>query len=66
MKVEVKRLNWVDWMKVLGMYVIILGHTFPEGLCAFIYSFSVPLFFFISGFLDKRATSWKECITKCV
>lgn len=60
------RLNWMDWMKALGMYVIILGHTFPVGLCPFIYSFSVPLFFFISGFLDKRATSWKECITKCV
>lgn len=58
------RLNWVDWMKALGMYTIIVGHTFPIGLCAFIYSFSVPLFFFISVFLDKRPSNWKNCIIK--
>lgn len=66
MKVEVKRLNRVDWMKVIGMYVIILGHTFPQGLCAFIYSFSVPLFFFLSEFLNNQEKSWDECVRKVV
>jgi len=44
------RLNWMDWMKALGMYVIILGHTFPIGLCPFIYSFSVRYSFLSRDF----------------
>lgn len=47
-----ERLIWVDWMKVVGMYFIIVGHFFPLGNEC-IYMFSVPLFFFISGFLTK-------------
>lgn len=49
---------WVDWMKAFGMLVIIWGHCFPTGLSPFIYSFSVPLFFVISGFLFKRQQSF--------
>lgn len=48
---------WIDWMKVLGMLLIIWGHCFPVGLTAFIYSFSVPLFFVVSGYLTKREES---------
>jgi len=48
-----KRLLWVDWMKSIGIYLIILGHFFTTG-CIFIYTFSVPLFFIISGFLCKK------------
>lgn len=44
---------WLDWMKVIGMFAIILGHLFPNGLVPFIYSFSVPLFFLISGYLTN-------------
>ncbi len=47
-----KHIVWVDWMKVIGMYFIIVGHFFPVGN-AFVYSFNVPLFFLISGFLCK-------------
>lgn len=43
---------WIDWMKVIGMYFIIAGHFFPVGY-EYIYVFSVPLFFIISGFLSK-------------
>ena len=38
-------------MKTSGIYLIVLGHMFPSPGTNFIYSFSVPLFFFISGFL---------------
>lgn len=44
---------WIDWMKVLGIYFIIVGHIFPVGK-EFVYAFSVPLFFLISGFLSHR------------
>ena len=46
------RFYWVDWMKVIGMFLIIWGHLFPKHSCDFIYSFNVPLFFCISGFLE--------------
>lgn len=52
-----KRKNWIDWMKSVGMLVIIWGHAFPTGLTSFIYSFNVPLFFIISGYLFKKETS---------
>lgn len=44
------RIIWIDWMKVIGMYFIILGHFFPFGY-TFIYVFNVPVFFIISGYL---------------
>ncbi len=56
-------LYWIDWMKVIGMYFIIVGHIFPLGH-QYIYVFSVPLFFFISGYLGHREDSvqvfWKK------
>lgn len=47
------RLLWIDWMKTIGMYFIILGHFFCIGH-KYIYLFSVPLFFMVSGFLSKK------------
>jgi fucose 4-O-acetylase-like acetyltransferase len=26
-----ERLIWIDWMKVIGIFLIVLGHTFPTG-----------------------------------
>lgn len=49
---------WVDWMKAAGMLLIIWGHSFPETFTPFIYSFSVPLFFIISGYLFKRSQTF--------
>lgn len=49
------RLGWIDWMKVLGIYLVVLGHFYSVGE-KFIYVFHVPLFFVISGFLNKRET----------
>ena len=45
--------NWIDWMKVIGMFTIIWGHCFPVLFSDFLYTFNVPLFFFISGYLSK-------------
>lgn len=51
MRTNLNRIFWVDWAKIIGMFFIIWGHFFPPGMNAFIYSFSVPLFFFVSGYL---------------
>lgn len=47
-----KRIVWIDWMKSIGIYFIVLGHFFSIG-DIYVYVFSVPLFFIISGFLCK-------------
>lgn len=53
-----KRLVWIDWMKVLGMYFIVWGHFFSTGY-VYLYVFSVPVFFVISGFLSKIESNSK-------
>lgn len=56
---EKQHLLFVDWMKTLGMWAIVLGHFFPPFLQYFTYSFSVQLFFFVSGFLFHYEKSFK-------
>lgn len=47
-----KRINWIDHAKFFSIFLVILGHSqVPESAVIFIYSFHMPLFFFISGFL---------------
>ena len=55
-----KRINWVDNLRAFGLLLVMTGHIEsinPAGhmeytiLKDYIYSFHVPLFFFISGFL---------------
>lgn len=47
-----KRLEWIDTAKGIGILLIVLGHVDIPGVFKdFIYSFHVPLFFLISGYL---------------
>ena len=52
------RQNWLDWMKAIGIVLIAYGHFFSL-YDRYVYVFSVPLFFVISGFLCKRETDTK-------
>ena len=46
-----ERIVWVDQLRGLAFYFVILGHMkIPEMLKSWIYSFHMPIFFFISGF----------------
>ena len=59
-----ERLRWVDAAKAISMIAIIMGHVAPwfwdgtpasylpyaRGICTFVYSFHVPLFFLLSGY----------------
>ena len=64
---------WIDWMKTIGMYFIVAGHLNPVGY-TYIYVFSVPLFFIISGFLAKHEKNrnmfwqkqWTNLILPCI
>ena len=58
-----KHLYWIDWMKTIGITLIVFGH-FASPHNVYAYVFSVPLFFLISGFLSKREENhtvfWKK------
>ena len=55
------RFHWIDTLKGIGiMLVVFAHHHLPTALETYIYSFHMPLFFFISGFLfdfEKYAES---------
>ncbi|NPE27874.1 acyltransferase family protein [Methanococcoides sp. SA1] len=46
------RIYWVDSLKGIAILLVIVGHhSIPVELTKYIYSFHIPLFFFISGYL---------------
>ena len=46
-----KRIEWVDAAKGLGLILVVLGHLDIPYLPTWIYTFHIPLFFFLSGFV---------------
>ena len=61
------RIEWIDDLKVIAIFFVLWGHfaSGNEYLCRLIYSFHMPLFFFISGFLFKhKDISIQELISK--
>lgn len=46
------RLHWIDSLKGIGIILVVFAHyRLPVALDTYIFSFHMPLFFFISGFL---------------
>lgn len=60
------RLEWIDFAKGIGIYLLVLGHmpSLPSLFTNWIYSFHMPLFFFLSGYVFKESRSYKETIKK--
>ena len=56
-----KRIIWIDWAKSLCMFLVVLGHCHIQPsqnfITQIIYSFHIPLFFFISGLLCSKSFS---------
>jgi len=50
-----KRYNWIDQARGLSIFLVVYGHNFPATE-PYIYSFHVPLFFFISGMFHPQNT----------
>ena len=47
-----KRIEWIDALRGIGLFFVVLGHSFGyrwDPVRLWIYSFHMPLFFFISG-----------------
>lgn len=60
-----KRNNYIDVVKGIGIFLVVLGHHHTI-LTNYIYSFHMPLFFFISGMFHSNYNSYKEFIIKKV
>ena len=58
------RLKWIDMAKGYGIILVVLGHLYIFNLSSWIYSFHMPLFFFISGYLFKANINFRDFITK--
>lgn len=49
------RIPWVDVAKFYGIFMVIIGHSNPPFILnILIYSFHMPLFFFLSGYTFKQ------------
>lgn len=44
-----KRIEWIDTAKGIGLLLVMLGHLHVPYLSTWIYTFHMPLFFFLSG-----------------
>lgn len=66
---EKERFIWVDWVKSLGIYLVVLGHydLSNKDVTGYIFMFHMALFFFISGFLMSESTMtmpWTKFLKK--
>ena len=60
-----ERYNWVDWVKSITIFLVILGHMPMDSIVTpIIYSFHMPLFMLISGYLYKPQNSAKKELIK--
>nr|MBQ8251770.1 acyltransferase family protein [Lachnospiraceae bacterium] len=59
-----KRIDWIDIAKGIGIICIVLGHLGNGKINSIVYTFHVPLFFFLSGFLLNIEGKTKDFIKK--
>ena len=61
------RIVWLDYGKAIAIYLVLLAHTaLYKPLDGFIYTFHIPFFFFISGYLFsfKKYPSYREFVKR--
>lgn len=60
-----KRINYIDVARGLGIFLVMIGHLDTgEVLHNLIYSFHMPFFFFLSGYLNKSTSDFKVLLYK--
>lgn len=49
-KLQSKRIAWIDNARAFSILFIVIGHTIADGILhSYVFSFHVPIFFFLSG-----------------
>ena len=56
------RINWIDWAKAIGIFLVVTGHShyYCEHVVPLIFMIHMPLFFVVSGYLFKTSGSVHE------
>lgn len=50
-----ERIHYIDFLRGIGIIFVVIGHlSIPEPLHNYIYSFHMPLFFFLGGLVYKK------------
>ncbi len=52
-----ERIKWVDVAKGYGIILVVYGHVAADSFSTWLYTFHVPLFFFLSGYFFNPAKS---------
>lgn len=60
------RIEWIDMAKGYGIICVIIGHITTPGITVWIYTFHIPLFFFLSGYLFHNNYTICETIRRKV
>jgi fucose 4-O-acetylase-like acetyltransferase len=62
--INAQRIDWIDQAKGIGILLVVIGHmNIPQELSKIIFSFHMPLFFFVSGYLyneKKYSLNFKD------
>ena len=59
------RMHWIDIAKCVGIFAIVYGHTIKTGWsCRYVYSFHVPLFFFLQGVVFRVSRADQKRFTQ--
>ena len=57
----------IDIAKGIGIFLMVMGHTISNKIALqWIYSFHMPLFFFLSGVFHSQGKNYKEFLEKKV
>ncbi len=59
-----KRIDWIDMAKGYGMLAVIIAHLCTGPLNLWIYTFHMPLFFFLSGYVFTNKDSFPDFIKR--
>lgn len=55
------RMDWVDWAKTIAITLVVFGHLRSDFM-SYIFSFHMPFFLMLSGFLQKRRPLREELV----
>ena len=64
-KTDKERITWIDMAKGFGIIAVFIGHMVQNSpLGSFVYSFHMPLFFFLSGYLFTSGQGFLKFLKK--
>ena len=65
--IKTQRIEWIDCLKGFGMICVVLGHLSPAfPIEKLLYSFHIPLFFFLSGLVTKESKNNRSVLKKLI